>query len=114
MHYIIEDFVDLAKLEDGWLNGEGKVYDPALLKRGGEALSKASDIFGFPRLYIYPVADTPNTVSVEFDYANNGVILKFDLKTLTLEGFIISYIYKSTLDFKLDLTDIAEDDTIQT
>jgi len=113
MNYIIEDFQDLAELKDGWFDGDGKAYDHALLERGGRLLAAAAAIFNCPKLYIYPMPDRVNCVSVEFDYPeNNGVVLTFNLQTLILDGFIVNTKHRNVLSMRFDLTDIAEGDII--
>lgn len=67
-----ERLADLAGLQDGWLDGEGKAITPVAIARARRVLR------WMPRGYVYPTPE--GGVQWEYDMDNWAATLEFDEK----------------------------------
>lgn len=67
---------DLARLQDGWLDGDGEAYDPTLLDRAKEIFESLVDLSGVDMPYVYPSPD--GAIRAEWNHPDIDVVLVLD------------------------------------
>lgn len=92
---------ELSKLEDGWLNGEGKAFNPQDLEFVAEFLTVLCWEFEINLPYIYPTIE--NYLQAEWTLGNWEISLTFNFEDKNLEGLAFNTVTEAIDEFRESL-----------